>query len=242
MMPVPRVCLVAVGLLVASVNALADDVRAKVPPVSAPTSQERLPQPVPLACAGLRVIEWRPSTAMPVATALSTQGIQEMNRLCEMAIRRYPEFMRANGLRFALAPLEVDISLIPANMMMDGAEPRNMNDTAGRFRVVQPKCCSWGIWDTPTHSLFLRNDPVYFTKTGPLANKYFGRTMVHEMMHVLNSFYNARALNGFGETRDEQLAEEFVGYLGFDFKTESSAQDFASKRAADDYQANGTSR
>jgi hypothetical protein len=221
--------LVTLSLLVASSGAVADVGRATAPPVSVPTSQERLPQPVQLGCIGMRVIEWRASKALPATTAFSTQGIQEMSRLCEIAIRRYPEFMRSKGLQFAPAPLDVDISLLPANTIMDGKDPRNLNDTAGRFRVVQPTCCSWGIWDTPTHSLFLRNDPIYFSKTGASANKYFGRTMSHEMMHVLNSFYNARALNGFDEARDEQLAEDFVGYLGFDFKTESSAQDFAIK-------------
>jgi hypothetical protein len=221
--------LVAIAVFALSADVLANGEVTGTTPVSAPTLEERLPHPVQLGCTGMRVVEWRPSKALPGTTAFSMQGIQEMNRLCEMAIRRYPEFMRAKGLQFTPAPLDVDVSLLPANTMTDGKEPRNLNDTAGRFRIVQPTCCSWGIWDTPTHALFLRNDAIYWGNAGPVANKYFGRTMVHEMMHVLNAFYDARALNGFAEIRDEQLAEQFATFLGFTFETDTSAQDYALK-------------
>jgi hypothetical protein len=119
------------------------------------------------------------------------------------------------------------ISLLPGNILVDGRDARNLNDLPGRFGAVTERCCYWGLYVDAIDHLFVRNDPLLKdAHSGTLrANPRFLRTFYHEMAHVLNA--RLGVLPYIDRDRDEALAEEFVGFLGITFSTESSSEDLA---------------
>jgi hypothetical protein len=57
------------------------------------------------------------------------------------------------------------------------------------------------------------------------------RTLTHEISHVLSSRLGVWDVLGYDRQRDEDLAEEFVAFMGMRFPAESSAEDLAFHRA-----------
>lgn len=202
--------------------------------VALPLEMERLAQPIVVTdCPGLRIVEWRPSSWFPgVNTARSDDGVRVIVKSCKAAFARYPEFLRSRKLAFTEQSFSVDMALMPANTVADGKDARNLNDLNGRFQVVSPNVTSWGVYDSPLSVLFLRNDPIYKVDGKVVPNKYFVRTFVHELAHVLNDKWGVKA-RYFPHTPadDEALAEAWVSYLGITFKTESSSEDYSTKLA-----------
>jgi len=147
----------------------------------------------------------------------------------------YGAFLESRNLTFVRQPIAGRVML--ANTLLDGGEPRSMNDTAGRFQVVQPDCCSWGIYNSPTKAVFLRNDAVLRGARGLVPNRYFARTTLHEMAHVLDDQWLVRSKNYLSRVRDEELAEEWVAYLGITFSTESSSENVTVLGPQDDANA-----
>lgn len=202
---------------------------AESQPASEPTASEQLASPVHLdKCAGVSIVEWRPSRLSDV-TKPSEAGILVVAKTCAFAIKKYPDFLKSKGYVFVQHPVSARIMMMPANNMADGHDPRNLNDTKGRFLNVQPKCCSWGIYDTPTKAIFLRNDPLLPSKEGSKHNRYFMRTMLHEFAHLLNHQWEVRARNfpydkDAANAVDERVAEEWVAWLGIDFGTDSAEE------------------
>lgn len=220
------------GVLLATILTIGHSAGAsKTTPVALPTAAERLAQPISFAdCRGLRVIEWRASKEFPF-TAHSSDGEKVIGKACKTAFTKYPDFLRSKGLTFREEAFTIDMSLIPANTIADGKEPRNMNDVDGRFQIVQPNCCSWGIYDYSLSYLFLRNDPISIVGGKNEVNKYFVRTFLHEMAHVFNDKWHVKeAYFPNAPDKDEALAEEWVSYLGIKFKTESSSEDWSFKK------------
>lgn len=62
------------------------------------------------------------------------------------------------------------------------------------------------------------------------ANKYWRRTFLHEIAHILNRFWRVDELNQIGRARDEELAEEWIAFLGIQYGTETSAEDLKLKQ------------
>jgi hypothetical protein len=183
-------------------------------------------------CPALRIVEWR-ATSTLAYTAKNAAGVAVIENACKTALARYPAFLRSKGFTFTRDAFSVDVALMPANTLLGGTDTRNLNDTTGRFLIVQPNCCSWGIYDAPLSFLFLRNDPIYDRGGAISTNKYFVRTLLHEMAHVLNDKWHVRGQNFPGNIdRDEEVAEEWVSYLGIRYKTESSSEDFGFKAPA----------
>lgn len=202
--------------------------------VALPVATEKLPEQITLSeCPRLRIVEWRATSTLPY-TAKSDAGVAVIEKACKLALARYPAFLKSKGLSFTRAALSVDVALMPANTILEGKDPRNLNDTKGRFQVVQPTCCSWGIFDAPLSFLFLRNDPVYDRGGVISTNKFFVRTLLHEMAHVLNDKWQVKTRHFPGnDQRDEEIAEEWVSFLGIRYKTESSSEDYGVKMAVD---------
>lgn len=196
-------------------------------PVALPRVAERLPQTISMSeCSGVRIVEWR-GTPQWSFTNKSDDGIRVIEKACKLAYSRYPSFLIKKNLSFTEEPFLIDVALMPANTLVDGKFPRNLNDTSGRFKTVQPNCCSWGIYDAPTSFLFLRNDPIYIHDEVTSTNKYFVRTFLHEFAHVMNHKWHVKERNfPNNDVRDEELAEEWVSYLGIQFRTESSSEDY----------------
>ena len=63
-----------------------------------------------------------------------------------------------------------------------------------------------------------------------VANPRFVRTLTHEISHVLSARLGVWDAIGYDRQHDEDLAEEFVSYMGMHFPAESSAEDLAYHR------------
>ena len=195
-----------------------------------PRGGERLAQPIRVAHCGMTIVEWRSTVVLRAETTPSDSAVAVMDKTCREAFDRYGEFLRTKGLPQLRKDPDIlpAISLLPANTLLDGETSRALNDLASRFGAVAPGCCYWGLYVESIHHLFLRNDPLLRDGAGALVpNPQFVRTMTHEISHVLSSQLGVWGAVGYDRQRDEDLAEEFVAYMGMHAPTESSAKDLA---------------
>jgi hypothetical protein len=198
-----------------------------------PRPDERLTQPIWLPHCGMRIVEWRSTAALHTETAPSDQALATIDETCRDAFDRYGEFLRAKKLPRLHAQPDIlpAISMLPGNTLLDGKSGRALNDIPSRFEAVAPGCCYWGLYVDSLNHLFLRNDPLIKDSDGALvANPRFVRTLTHEISHVLSSRLGVWDVVGYDRQRDEDLAEEFVAYMGMRFPAESSAEDLAYHR------------
>ena len=203
-----------------------------LPDPGEPLISELLPVPIPLACAGIQVDEWRGDSNFLNLTSPSPEGIARLNELCALAIRSYPRFARQNHLKFTATQIDLKISLIPADTEADGFLPRNLNDPA-RMKTINPSVGQipiWGVYNFPSKRLLIRNDVVNFVNGKSEHNGYFEQTYLHELLHVMNDQYHTNALNHLSREQDEALAQAFSVYLGF-LDQGSSRQDMNLKKA-----------
>jgi hypothetical protein len=197
-----------------------------------PRPDERLAQPIWLPHCGMRIVEWRSTAALRAETAPSDQALAVIDDTCREAFERYGEFLRAKRLpRLHLQPDVLPaISLLPGNTLLDGKSTRALNDLPSRFEAVAPGCCYWGLYVDSLNHLFVRNDPLIKDGDGLVANPRFVRTLTHEISHVLSSRLGVWDVVGYDRQHDEDLAEDFVAYMGMRFPAESSAEDLAFHR------------
>jgi hypothetical protein len=198
-----------------------------------PRAAERLPRPLWLPHCRMRIVEWRPTAALRAETTLSDQALQVIDETCQNAFAHYSEFLRARRLPRLRGEPDVlpAISLLPGNTLLDGKSPRALNDLPTRFEAVAPGCCYWGLYVDSLNHLFVRNDPLIKDDSGELApNPRFVRTLTHEISHVLSSRLGVWDVVGYDRERDEDLAEDFVTFMGMRFPAESSAEDLAFHR------------
>jgi hypothetical protein len=205
--------------------------QARLSPADAlPRGGERLAQPIRVPHCGMTIVEWRSTVVLREETTPSDSAVALMDRTCLEAFGRYGEFLRARGLPQLRSNPGIlpAISLLPGNTLLDGETSRALNDLASRFGAVAPGCCYWGLYVESINHLFLRNDPLMKDGAGTLVpNPQFVRTMTHEISHVLSSQLGVWEAVGYDRQRDEDLAEEFVAYMGMHVPTESSAKDLA---------------
>jgi hypothetical protein len=176
----------------------------------------------------MSVVEWRSTSALAPETTPSKQAYAVLDDTCRDTFARYGDFLRAKNLpRLRDRPATLPaISLLPGNVLLDGKSERALNDLPSRFESVAPGCCYWGLYVDSLNHLFLRNDPLVEDADGHLTpNPRFVRTLTHEVSHVLSARLGVWDVVGYETQRDEQLAEEFVAFMGMHFPAESSAQD-----------------
>jgi hypothetical protein len=202
------------------------------PPVSRfdalPQSNEQMEQPVYLPHCAMKVVEWRSTSALKAETAPTEQAYATLDDTCRDAYGQYLGFLRSKKLpRLRDRPVSLPaISLLPGNVLLDGKSLRALNDLPSRFEAVAPGCCYWGLYVDSLNHLFLRNDPLIKGSEGTLVpNPRFVRTLTHEISHVLSARLGVWDAVGYDRQRDEDLAEEFVAYMGMHFPAESSAED-----------------
>ena len=198
-----------------------------------PRANERLAQPIWLPHCGMRIVEWRATSALGAETRPSDQALAVLDDTCRQAFDRYGDFLRAKGLPHLHAKPDVlpAISLLPGNTLLDGKSARALNDLPTRFEAVAPGCCYWGLYVDSLNHLFLRNDPLVEEESGKLVgNRRFIRTLTHEIGHVLSARLGVWDVVGYDRERDEDLAEDFVAFMGMRFPAESSAEDLAFHR------------
>jgi hypothetical protein len=199
-----------------------------------PRVGERLAQPIRLPHCGMTIVEWRSTSALPVETTPSERALSVVDAACTKAFGRYAAFLRSKNLPQLRTEPEAlpAISLLPGNVMLDGKSPRALNDLPSRFEAVAPGCCYWGLYVESLNHLFVRNDPLTKDASGSMeANPRFVRTLTHELSHVLSSRLGVWSVVGYDRQRDEDLAEDFVAFMGISFPVESSTQDLALHRA-----------
>src|SRR3984885_12535963 len=207
------------------------------PPVSRldalPQATEKLAQPIWLPHCGMKIVEGRPTSALHAETTPTDQAYALLDDTCRDTFDRYTAFLRSKKLprlRDQAVTLPA-ISLLPGNLLLDGKSLRALNDLPSRFEAVAPGCCYWGLYVDSLNHLFLRNDPLIKDDGGKLvANPRFVRTLTHEISHVLSSRLGVWDVVGYDRQRDEDLAEDFVAFMGMRFPAESSADDLAFHR------------
>jgi hypothetical protein len=198
-----------------------------------PRLPERLAQAVWLPQCAMRIVEWRPTSSMLPETSLGPAALAVLDETCRSAFDRYTDFLRAKRLpRLRNRPDTLpSISLLPGNILLDGKSLRALNDLPSRFEAVAPGCCYWGLYVDSLNHLFLRNDPLIRGESGELVpNPRFVRTLTHEISHILSSRMGVWDVVGYDRQRDEDLAEQFVEFMGMRFPAESSAEDLAFHR------------
>lgn len=198
-----------------------------------PRPDERLAQPIWLPHCGMRIVEWRSTAALRAETTPSDQALAVIDDTCRDAFERYGDFLRSRKLPRLHAQPDVlpAMSLLPGNTLLDGKAARSLNDLPTRFEAVAPGCCYWGLYVDSLNHLFVRNDPLIKDADGNLvANPRFVRTLTHEISHVLSSRLGVWDVIGYDRQHDEDLAEDFVAYMGMRFPAESSAEDLAFHR------------
>jgi hypothetical protein len=225
------------GLAIVALVAFIATPSAGRPPVTRfdalPRANERLAQPIWLRHCGMRIVEWRSTGALRSETAPSDEALAVVDDTCREAFERYGEFLRSKNLPRLHPQPDVlpAISLLPGNTLLDGKSARALNDLPTRFEAVAPGCCYWGLYVDSLNHLFLRNDPLIEGESGALVkNPRFVRTLTHEISHVLSSRLGVWDIVGYDRQRDEDLAEEFVAFMGMRFPAESSAEDLAFHR------------
>jgi hypothetical protein len=205
---------------------------------SVPLPSEKLSEAIPLpSCPGNVVIsEWRPDNHVPW-TRSTPESVQRIDQACAL-MRRYSEFLTSKGYEANQQPVNISISLLPANTLLDGSRPRAMNDGEGRFNTVTPhgqdgkRYVIWGVYDMETGIVFVRNDPVM---KGGHENRYFTRIFLHEMAHALNDKWGVQARYFPGDkNQDEKLVEEWTSWIGYGFRDDSSFDDCYRKGFGDD--------
>jgi hypothetical protein len=219
---------------VALIAFIATPSSGRPPPVARydalPRANERLTQPIWLPHCKMHVVEWRSTSAMGAETTPSDQALAVLDDTCREAFDRYGDFLRSRGLprRYVQPDVLPAISLLPGNTLLDGKSSRALNDLPTRFEAVAPGCCYWGLYVDSLNHLFLRNDPLVADESGKLVrNPRFVRTLTHEMGHVLSARLGVWDVVGYDRQRDEDLAEDFVAFMGMHFPAESSAEDLA---------------
>jgi hypothetical protein len=198
-----------------------------------PRAGERLAQPIWLPHCHMRIVEWRTTAALPAETTPNDDAIAVIDETCREVFGRYEEFLRAQHLpRPRGLPQSLPaMSLLPGNTLLDGKSQRALNDLPSRFEAVAPGCCYWGLYVDSLNHLFLRNDPLILDDGDKLVkNPRFVRTFTHELSHVLSARLGVWDAVGYDRRRDEDLAEDFVAYMGMHFPAESSADDLAFHR------------
>jgi len=243
---VARRLAVAAVALVASIGTPA---AAGDPPVTVldalPRKSELLAQPIWLPHCGTWLVEWRATPALRAETTAGEQAEAVIDATCKAALERYDAFLRQKRLPRPRSRPDVmpSISLLPGNVLRDGKEARALNDLASRFSAVAPDCCYWGLYVDVLRHLFVRNDPLVRDANGNLeANPRFVRTLTHELSHVLSSRLGVWDAVGFDPQRDEDLAEEFVAFMGIPFPADTSEEDLAFHRDLPRPPTTGTSR
>ncbi len=208
-----------------------------------PETTEQLAQPVWLPHCGMKIVEWRPTSALRAETTPNEGAYALVDATCRDAFQRYNAFLRSKRLpRLRDQPTFLPaISLLPGNVLLDGKSLRALNDLPSRFEAVAPGCCYWGLYVDSLNHLFLRNDPLIKAPSGELeANPRFVRTLTHEISHILSSRLGVWDVVGYDRQRDEDLAEDFVAYMGMHFPAESSAEDLAFHRGRTPYAPPGS--
>jgi hypothetical protein len=208
-----------------------------------PEAREQLAQPVWLPHCGMKVVEWRSTSTLREETTPTEDAYALLDATCRDAFQRYTAFLRSKKLpRLRDQPSFLPaISLLPGNVLLDGKSLRALNDLPSRFEAVAPGCCYWGLYVDSLNHLFLRNDPLIKAPSGDLeANPRFVRTLTHEISHILSSRLGVWDVVGYDRQRDEDLAEDFVAYMGMHFPAESSAEDLAFHRGRAPYAPPGS--
>jgi hypothetical protein len=207
------------------------------PPVSRydalPRAGEKLAETIWLPHCGMKIVEWRTTSALRSETTPTAQALSLLDDTCRDTFEKYTTFLRSKKLpRLRDQPTTLPaISLLPGNVLLDGKSLRALNDLPSRFEAVAPGCCYWGLYVDSLNHLFLRNDPLIKDADGKLApNPRFVRTLTHEISHVLSSRLGVWDVVGYDRQRDEDLAEDFVAFMGMHFPAESSAEDLAFHR------------
>ena len=124
-----------------------------------PTSMERLAEPISLTCSGFVIVEWRKSNYLGDISGPTPQGIESLNKICDEGLKKYSEFLKIKKLKFNVKNVNISISLMPANSLLDGKNSRNLNGERF-FSAGVEKNTIWGVFYRREGFLFLRNDPI----------------------------------------------------------------------------------
>lgn len=186
-----------------------------------PLPQEQLEEPINLTqnCRNVQIQEWRASSELE-NTIPSEVAVKVMDRACHWAVSNFPTFVAARGYSLEnYYPPTARLSIIPADLNHQGAEPRNLNDILFRFSSrTQHRNQNgdiipiWGYFQRSTLHIYLRNDVLI----GSVANANFVLTFVHELFHAMSwQFGIFPQHRNSPESEEERLADQFATQAKF---------------------------
>ena len=180
-----------------------------------PLSEEKLSSPIALSqeCAGVTIVEWRVDGSPQ--TPLNSQAVQEIDRLCRLAVLRFPEFVKRQGYQFLHSGENFfqNISIIPAD-----SYHRNLNDLESRFAGRTAE------YDQDGHALpilgYHQRDAYYVYIFNEISlkdgiNPQFKTVAAHEIFHALSSQFEIYIQHsGNKDEQEEKMARKFTMWLG----------------------------
>lgn len=187
-----------------------------------PFPSEELSNPIKFTdnCASVSIVEWKPTTKLPNGSYPSTESSEIMNKICNLAHKKFVSFVRARGYNTNNIPqLHAEISLLPGHLNLGGTDYRNLNDIDYRF-FQRSKSFDmngyaipiWGYYQRAAHHIYIRNDVLTEKKQ---KNNEFAFHYAHELFHALsyeNGVYSQHT--GDPDAREELLANIFASSLG----------------------------
>ena len=192
-----------------------------------PRADEGLVAPIrSLPHCGMPIVEWRPTSSLAAETTPSELALAVVDEACAKAFDRYDAFLRAQHLPQPRPTPGVlpAMSFLPANVALDGASPRALNDVPSRFEAVAPGAATGDSTSSRSITSFFSQRSAH---EGPLRGRL--------SQSALRPDPDARDLARpelpprrvvrrplRPAARDEDLAEAFVVYMGMTFPVESS--------------------
>lgn len=183
-----------------------------------PLPSELLAEPIKLTnhCKYAEIVEWRATNGRTDTTAKSKKAISIIDVACNKAISQIRIFAKSQGLTINDEPFRVKISLMPADIHVQGRNYRNLNDNRYRFKSRNtPGQAFWG-WADEKGDLYIRNDVFKYTSE---QNRNFEIVFVHELWHIASfqyGIYDTLSDNEIEKNKqDEILAIRFTTFLGY---------------------------
>lgn len=217
-----RIATVILAVMSLSVTAFANDSPYDKNHM-APFSSEKLPSPINLSdnCAGVQVIEWRPTIGQMRSTYPSEKAKATLNEICNLAVKNFRKFILShNYIIGRIENFSQSVSLLPADIYNHGADLRNLNDSSYRFFNRYKEYDEngdvipiWGYHSRSTSHIFIRNDVL--AGNGKEANLEFKTIFAHELFHAMSYQFGIFNQHSGNQTiADEKMARRFTKFLG----------------------------
>lgn len=172
-------------------------------------------------CQNVKVVEWKSSAGYEPSTAYSPLAKNMLNKICNFVVANFENFVGQHGLDPNDNPINIEISLLPADLDRNGGGIRNLNDFNYRFASryceydENNQCLPiWGFYQRSLKHIYIRNDVL--TDDGKYLSLRFRTVFAHELFHAIS--YQRGIFQQYkndAQETDEQMARSFTKFLHY---------------------------